>query len=145
MGVQATYCLPSYYEREFYKVAIQHCLFALMGLKARIAIYFRLPVVPSVLGSRSRMLLTKRFTLERNCPCIIKKTDVNNSGQYVTQLNYTVELLPDGGIVADGGLACLTGISSKDRLSIAWDGGIQCYATLPQILNQDSLLLVCRK
>ncbi|MCO7508349.1 fimbria/pilus outer membrane usher protein [Serratia fonticola] len=49
------------------------------------------------------------------------------------------------GIVADGGLAWLTGISPQDRLSVGWDGEIQCYATLPQILDQDSLLLPCRK
>jgi outer membrane usher protein FimD/PapC len=49
------------------------------------------------------------------------------------------------GIVADGGLAWLTGISPKGRLSVAWDGEVQCYTTLPQILDQDTLLLPCRK
>lgn len=48
------------------------------------------------------------------------------------------------GIVADSGLAWLTGINPKDRLSVAWNGEIQCYAVLPLILDQDTLLLPCR-
>ncbi|MGR6051786.1 FimD/PapC C-terminal domain-containing protein, partial [Salmonella enterica] len=52
------------------------------------------------------------------------------------------------GMVGDGGLAYLTGLSGEDRrtLNVSWDGRVQCRLTLPETvtLSQGPLLLPCR-
>ncbi|EBV0765982.1 fimbrial protein [Salmonella enterica subsp. enterica serovar Kirkee] len=52
------------------------------------------------------------------------------------------------GMVGDGGLAYLTGLSGEDRrtLNVSWDGRVQCRLTLPETvtLSRGPLLLPCR-
>ncbi|MGS9121267.1 hypothetical protein ACQWFX_25200, partial [Salmonella enterica subsp. enterica serovar Infantis] len=52
------------------------------------------------------------------------------------------------GMVGDGGLAYLTGLSGEDRrtLNVSLDGRVQCRLTLPETvtLRRGPLLLPCR-
>lgn len=47
------------------------------------------------------------------------------------------------GIVSDGGVAWLSGISPEEKLSIRWNGEVQCQVSLPKFLPQDQILLLC--
>ncbi len=50
------------------------------------------------------------------------------------------------GMVADSGLAWLSGISSGESLNVSWDGKIQCSVDIPEMLTQtQQLLLPCYK
>lgn len=50
------------------------------------------------------------------------------------------------GMVADNGLAWLSGVNPEDRLNIRWDGKTQCVVDIPKKLNQgQQLLLPCHK
>ena len=50
------------------------------------------------------------------------------------------------GIVADSGLAWLSGVTPGERLNVSWDGKIQCVVNITDDLKQDQqLLLPCIK
>lgn len=47
------------------------------------------------------------------------------------------------GIVSDGGVAWLTGISSEEKLNIVWGGEARCQVQIPKVIPVDQLLLPC--
>ncbi|ECW0470414.1 TPA: fimbria/pilus outer membrane usher protein [Salmonella enterica subsp. enterica serovar Mississippi] len=50
------------------------------------------------------------------------------------------------GMVADSGLAWLSGVSPGETLNVGWDGRTQCVVNIPATLDQaQQLLLPCRK
>ncbi|EPB6698661.1 FimD/PapC C-terminal domain-containing protein, partial [Escherichia coli] len=50
------------------------------------------------------------------------------------------------GMVADSGLAWLSGVTPGETLNVGWDGKTQCVVDIPADLNPaQQLLLPCRK
>ncbi|QNK33087.1 fimbria/pilus outer membrane usher protein [Serratia sp. JUb9] len=49
------------------------------------------------------------------------------------------------GIVGDAGIAWLSGITPKETLSLVWNDSVQCLAVLPSAINEQNLLLPCRR
>ena len=47
------------------------------------------------------------------------------------------------GIVSDGGLAWLTGVTPDEELSVNWGGSAQCNVQIPKALPAEQLLLPC--
>jgi outer membrane usher protein PapC len=50
------------------------------------------------------------------------------------------------GMVGDGGLAWLTGVSPGESLNVNWDDRLQCVVDIPaKLTSMQQLLLPCRK
>ncbi|EBQ0031715.1 hypothetical protein AXK64_23190, partial [Salmonella enterica subsp. enterica] len=50
------------------------------------------------------------------------------------------------GMVADSGLAWLSGVNEGETLNVSWDGKAQCQVDVPKVLTAgQQLLLPCRK
>lgn len=47
------------------------------------------------------------------------------------------------GIVSDGGMTWLTGISPDEELDVVWNGKAQCRVTIPMVIPQGQILLPC--
>ncbi|MBN6028872.1 fimbria/pilus outer membrane usher protein [Pantoea ananatis] len=48
------------------------------------------------------------------------------------------------GMVSDGGLAWITGINPDEKITLQWNGKIQCKAILPHVIPASKLLLPCK-
>ncbi|ENT2068483.1 FimD/PapC C-terminal domain-containing protein, partial [Salmonella enterica] len=47
------------------------------------------------------------------------------------------------GIVSDGGLAWLSGLSAGEALNVTWDGRTGCQVRIPERVGDAQLLLPC--